>query len=119
MSRSTSPVDLGSLFSGLIALGFGGVLVVVVQPSFRTTFAEFGAALPRLTQIVLSPIYAIVVGALPLGLAIAARAQPAGSPARAALAVTSMLLALLLPVSFFLGAYLPLLQIAGNLGAGP
>ncbi len=118
MTNRRSPLDSTSLLTSLAALGFGGLLLAQIQPSFRAMLADFGAPLSLLSRVALSPTFALLAGLLPLGLAGTALSLDRQSPARAALQVAAMAIAVLLPVGFFLGAYLPVLELTSRIGAG-
>lgn len=117
MTERRSPLDTTSLLSSLAALGFGGLLIAQIQPTFWLLLEDLGAEVSLLTRVAMSPAYAAVAGLGPLTLSGVALALSRTSPARPALQVTAMVIALSLPVAFFLGAYLPIMELSAKLTA--
>ena len=115
--RSLTAID------GLLAtIAFAATAVCVAAalyagPHFTSMFRDFGseALLPALTRAVLSPFYAIAIATLSVGACSAGaflrhRERPGG---RALLAIAAVVPIVALGV-FFVGAYLPIFELADN-----
>lgn len=105
----------------ILSLGLAAVCVVeaalglAVQPRYRAMFADFGSALPFFTELMLRPATLIVVGLLPMILAVEGVLRRRTEAAQVARSVVAIIVAVGQVAAFFGAMYLPIFTLAGQL----
>ena len=121
--RQSSLGLLGALSAALsfLLLAGLGVLRLSVVPQFQAMFRDFSSAdaLPALTRVVVHPLYTlagmlVVLAMISAGVVLALRRDRSRTIGRALLALTP-LLALSLGCLLFVGLYMPIWSLAGDI----
>jgi type II secretory pathway component PulF len=107
-----APADYVALAVTGAALAALVLLATLWVPSMTRLFRDFGGALPGLTRLVVSSLWAPAWGLLLGGAAAAGALVPLRQSARTAVLVTVATLAVLAAASVVAGVYLPLFQLA-------
>lgn len=106
-------MDLFGFACSGVALLWTVAVELRLQATFGKMFTDFGGELPALTLLCLRPWFPLVLGLLPLGLVLDGLLRQVAPPGRVVRAVSAAVLAVLAPVLFLVGVYLPIFSLAG------
>ena len=114
MERRLRGVDIvGLIFASLCVLeALGGLLM---QPTYRKMFADFGSTLPLITKIMLNPLTLLVAGVVPMALMAEGVLRQRSEAEQLVRCVVGIVGAAGLIVAFVLALYLPVFALAGEL----
>ena len=115
VDRKLRGIDiLGLIFASLCALE--AIVGLLMQPVYKRMFADFGAALPRLTQLMLNPGTLVIAGFVPLVLVVEGVVRRRSETGQVVRGVVAMVVLVATPMAFFAGMYLPIFSTVDAIG---
>ena len=114
MEQKLRGVDIVGLFFASLCV-FEAVGGVILQPSYRRVFADFGSTLPPFTALMLNPLTLLIAGVMPMTLMAEGVLRQRNETAQLARVVVAMIGSVGLIVGYVAAIYLPMIGLAGEI----